>query len=147
MDKTDQYQAQVEAIKERYADRIMAILYAAKHALEEDGFSCSNPFDMSADDYRWSLVVYPTDSLDDETTSTDITIQIAESVDYDGSEDGINFVVDVVTYGGRMLGGLTPYNYTDQCWVSLDDPDAIEERFQLIERADVAELAALVKGG
>lgn len=35
--------------------------------------------------------------------------------------------------GGVIIGGLTPYNYSDRLWVSRKDPEAVEERWDLFE--------------
>jgi hypothetical protein len=53
--------------------------------------------------------------------------------------------VDIVEYSGAIIGGLCPYNYTDQVWVTLDDIAAIDRRFDLMMDADTSEIPALIK--
>ena len=75
---------------------------------------------MSSDEYWWSLLA------DVDGVKVDVSFKICESEQYDGEKGGVNFSVDVVEFGGRILGGLTPFNYSDACWVDRRDADAIE---------------------
>jgi len=74
----------------------------------------------------------------------DICFEIAESLANDGSLDGINFILDITTVGGSMLGGLSPFNYTPEVWVDVNDEAAVEERFQIIEQADPEGIIELI---
>jgi hypothetical protein len=141
------YAEQVESVKDRYAARILKVLEGIRAELQAEGYTVDEPFDMHCDDYRWTMMVYVNSKPgDDEPTNddVDITFQIAESEQFEGTEEGINFSIDVVEYGGRMLGGLTPYNYTGDVWVSLNDDAAIERRFSIFEQADPAEILSLL---
>lgn len=46
--------------------------------------------------------------------------------------------------GGAIVGGLTPFNYTEQVWVPRSNPEAVEERFRIMEDADAEDLAFLI---
>jgi hypothetical protein len=50
-----------------------------------------------------------------------------------------------VEESGRIIGGLTPFNYTDRCWVSRNDQQAVEERFRILEEADEDDIPQLLK--
>jgi len=130
-----------EQIKTKYEPRILVILNAMRTALNEAGHNCGESFDMSSDDYRWSMII----NGDDGSNGINISFIIAESEYWDGEENGVNFMVDVVEFGGRMLGGLCPYNYSNKVWVSRDDEDAIEERFRIFEQADPADIIKCVE--
>jgi hypothetical protein len=138
-------------IYEDRKDRIKAIMEKIRDACKEAGLvPDAEPFDMSCDEYQWALIVRkekrPTvDDRDYTDVDYDVTLKVCESEEYDGTENGITFAVDVCTVGGRIVGGLSPYNYSDQCWVSVADADAVEERFAIIENADPADLADLIK--
>lgn len=127
------------AIKRKYQKRILGILNAIAEDLREEGYEPEEPLDMECDGYSWMMAV------DVSGTKVDISLKICESEHYDDSKYGVNFSVDLVTEEGRILGGLTPYNYSDNCWVSRKDADAIEARFRIIEQAKVGEIAALLK--
>jgi hypothetical protein len=133
-----------EEINDKYKDRIFKILSSIKSSCEEAGLFVSTPSDFSDDDYRYQLMV--TESPDDEEydKGVDVTFIIAESENWDGEENGINFMVDIVSYEGQIIGGLCPYNYTQDVWVSRDDEDAIEQRFQLMEQADESDVSYLI---
>lgn len=125
-----------EQIYEKYKGRIQAVMDGLRKALVEAGHDCEEPSDESIDEYRWSMVV---------DGNVDVTFTIAESEEYDGEEGGVNFMVDVVEEGGRPLGGLCPYNYTDKVWVSRGDDAAVEERFIILEKADPADIVTCVE--
>jgi hypothetical protein len=143
------YSDRMEVIAAQYAPRALALLSDIGRVCEANGISVTvAPYDMSADDYRYSMVVTRTpDDPDNDDNKVDISIDIAEQVSYDGLSDyipGINFGLDIVEYGGRILGGLTPYNYTEDCWVSISDDAAIADRWMILENADHSEIPDLI---
>ena len=137
------YADNVDRIRERYASRIVGILTVIQSHLCEAGFETDDPCEMSCDDYRWSLLVYR-DGKPGNDADVDITLEIAESLQFEGTEDGINFSIHVVETGGRILGTLCPYNYTPDVWVDAGDTDAIEARFKLVEDADHESIVELI---
>ncbi len=132
----------VAGIKRKYVKRIRAILNAIKASLVEAGFEVEGPYDMTADEYYWSLIVTYGPGENDKA---DVSFKIFESREYDGSDEGINIGIDVVEFGGRILGGLTPYNYSPLVWVDLNDAEGIEDRFQIIEQADPDDVVPLLE--
>ena len=134
-----------EQIKDKYNDRIMAIMRRIASALKDDGHLIEGPDFWDGDDYRWTLLVH-TDGEASEVSQDDIDIafKICESEEYDGSEGGVNFALDIVEVSGRIIGGLTPFNYSDRCWVDREDAEAVEERFRILEQADEADIPALI---
>lgn len=140
-----------EQLKDKYAPRIEASLSAIVAQLREDHdtLHVSEIYDMHCDDFRWSFNVYTAaqaEATDEgsEPQGADVTFVICESEQYDGERNGVNFAVEIVGVGGEIIGGITPFNYTDRVWVSRCDPEAIEERFQLVEQADPGSAAQLV---
>jgi hypothetical protein len=122
----------------------MAFLVGVRDALRDADLYPNDPFDMSGDDYQWALSVFPTHEQVHEEL-IDIQFDIAEARSYgDDPEDGINFGITIVKWGGEIIGGLTPYNYTPECWVSANDPDAVEDRFGILENADIQDLVGLI---
>ena len=71
----------------------------------------------------------------DAEIGVDVSITTLESEVNDGEENGLNFSLDVVGWGGTMIGGMTPFNYSDRVWVARDDADAVEERWNLFQGA------------
>jgi hypothetical protein len=137
---TTDYENKVKVVRDAYEDRIVKILNRVRYELINAGYECGELSESSCDDYRWNFVCYPRgtraadcDELPDD--AIDVTLQIAESQQYEGTDDGINFMIDVVEVGGTIVGGMAPGNYTSECWVSLNDPAAVAARFALFERA------------
>lgn len=138
-----------EEIQDKYADRVVAILSAISLEIqaEDPTLVLGEVYDLGCDDYRWSFNVCGADQADaaeHEPQGVDVTFVICESERYEGEEKGVNFAVEIVGVQGEIVGGITPYNYTDQCWVSRDDADAVEERFRVVEQAPAYEAAHLV---
>jgi hypothetical protein len=135
-----------ETVATAYGERILKLLGRVREVCTEAGLYCPDePFDMSADDFRWCLKVFRTEDENDYDQLVDVSVQIAEAREYgDEPEDGINFGLDIVKWGGRILGGLTPYNYTEHCWVSAHDSEAIEERFRIIEDSYLGDIPDLI---
>jgi hypothetical protein len=126
-------------IKKKYRKRIMAILERIADVLRVAGFRVEGPWDLSSDDYWWSLLAHV------DGVKIDVSFKICESEQYDGERGGVNFALDIVEEGGRIIGGLTPFNYTDRCWVSRRDRQAVEERFRILEQADANDIPQLLK--
>ncbi len=125
-------------IKRKYQKRILGLMNRIADTLREAGYEVEGPWDMTCDEYWWSLLA------DVDGVKVDVSFKICESEQYDGENGGVNFAVDVVEFGGRILGGLTPFNYTDACWVARSDKDAIEERFAIMEQADPCDIISLL---
>lgn len=146
----EQYAAQIEALYESAVndaaltvrERMTEALRTLGAAFTDAGYELQTPepYDLSSDDYRWAITVHGNGLSE----PVDVSITLAESADYDGTTDGVNFALDIVAEGGRLLGGLTPFNYTPDVWAALDDPAEIDYRLAIIEQADPASAVALV---
>ncbi len=147
-----EYSTILEEVKKTYEEKALSFLRKIRDLLIADGLIVPNgPFDSSTDTCQWSLLVYRhpgdpshSDGADDENI-VDITLEIPEERDYDGGEGyGINFGVDITEYEGRMLGGLSPYNFTPQVWVDSRDPEAVAARWRIIEDSDIESIPSLI---
>jgi hypothetical protein len=127
------------AIKRKYQKRILGILARIADTLRDAGVEVEGPWDLSSDDYWWSILA------DVDGSKVDVSFRIFESEHYDGERGGVNFGVDVVEEGGRVLGGLTPFNYSLACWVDRKDAVAVERRFRIIEEADPSDIIPLLE--
>jgi hypothetical protein len=136
-----------EQINEKFEPRIRKILAGIAEALKEDGWKVGEVCDMSCDEYRYAILAsqYDEDPSELREGDVDITFEICESEHCDGSEDGCNFAIQVVKVGGEIVGGLTPYNYTQDVWVPRVNDEAVEARFTILERADAGELVCLLE--
>lgn len=134
-----------EQIKEKYEPRIIALLTAMRTALLEYDLHVESPWLMEDEEFSWWMLVQTEAQHNaEELDGIDVRFTILESEHWDGEKNGVNFGIDITSVGGSIVGGLTPYNYTDEVWVSRDDEDAVEERFVLLETADTADAAELI---
>jgi hypothetical protein len=138
----DDYREKVDKLRNQFESRIKAILARTARAFDIAKLKTTEPDELSDACYRWSFGI-KTGQGDEDWI--DFSFFIAESKEYDGSLDGINFMTDMVAWGGECVGGISPYNYTPDVWVDLDDEDAIEERFRILENADENDAVAVVK--
>jgi hypothetical protein len=138
---TDDYADLLEGLRDAYEQPALDVLKRVSDACLDRGMVVrGDPFPMHDDDYRWVLVVWRDQAARDRAGDDeliDITLEVAEERSYDNQGDyGVNFGLTIVEYGGRVLGGLAPFNYTDQCWVDARDPVAVLERFDMIRHTD-----------
>lgn len=138
-----------EQIKDKYEPRILALLGAIATQLREDEPSlCVSEVDLLlGDDYRWTFNVHTAEQAEaakDEMQGVDVWFVICESEQYDGEKYGVNFSVEIVGVAGECVGGLTPYNYSPEVWASRLDPEAVEERFKLVENASPGDAVYLI---
>jgi hypothetical protein len=135
--ETEAYTEKVTQIKERYEARILAHLEQMRTALEDSGFKVGPVSEHSDQEYAWWFLVYmPREEGEREEMQdddVDVEFSIFESLQNDGTTNGINFGLNVTAVGGAILGGFSPYNYTSDVWVPVDDDEAIEDRFLLHE--------------
>lgn len=128
----EDYAERVQRIYDRsLRAKMEAALNVARGKFVADGYTVRGPYDLSDDTFRWAITV----EGNGLTEAIDVTIEIAESLAYDGSTDGVNVGLSLVEYGGRIVGDLTPYNYTPEVWVDIRDHAGIHERMRIIEGA------------
>ena len=140
-----EYSKILESLAETCKPKMLAFLERIKTLLETDGYVVTGPHDMCDDMYAWSLTVRKF-AGDDDKNLIDISLEIAEEREYDNPEGwGINFGLDITEYGGRILGGLSPYNYTPQVWVDSRDPLAVAARWRIIEDSDIGQIPDLME--
>lgn len=137
-------------IMQKYRKRIMWIMTQITEAAREAGFRIVEFGFIEDDYYSWQMLTSFRDRPQPDGTpwENDVTISviIAESEFYAGSQDGVNFIMDIVEVGGRIVGGFSPFNYTDEVWVSRKDKTAVEERFRIFEGAiDPADIVRLLE--
>lgn len=136
----------LESVRDRYNDRILAFLSNVRASARALGYTFAHgPYEMSDDMYRWEIVGRrPGGRGDDSLVDFSFTIVEARQMG-DEPDDGVNFSFDVVEYGGRILGGISPYNFTSRVWVKASDAQALEERFRLLETSDMSGLADILR--
>lgn len=144
------YVDRVEALVGKYEPRILAVLGNVREVFVGGGWTLlGKPYHMLDEEHSWWVTFLPPGAAPGEVRddAVDVRFEVNEQCVHDADGEGVTFRVDVTRYGGAVLGELSPGNYTEECWLSLDDPGAIEERFKIFERADPGEVVALVRRG
>lgn len=119
--------------KEEFAGRLEKLLSELCKDARERGLECDGPADMTDEEYSYSVLVYPEGA--EYSDGVDVGITLLESAVNGNDPGGVNFGLRVVSYGGHVLGGLVPYNYTPDVWVSEADENAVEERWNVFSHA------------
>lgn len=98
-------------------------------------------YDMNADGLSyWTGIGFVRAGEQIEDFGIDVRFDLVDAYDYDGLEPGdpewgVNVSVDVVGYDGEMLGGLTPYNYSDRVWTN--DEQELQERLNFLDPSEL----------
>lgn len=137
---------EIQAIHERYSPRMQALLEWLAAALRMAGYAVVGPDDWSGgSEYVWGMLVAGTEGhTDPQDDDIDVHLWVCDSESWAGDQQGVSFMLDLVTVGGRLVGQYCPKNYTEEVWVPRSDPQAIEERFSMMERLDVGQTVGLV---
>jgi hypothetical protein len=147
----DAYQWRMELLGMTYEPDALALLERIKEVVTDNGFFAGEPTPMFSDDIVWLLPVRRTEEpVDDdrlaERDAIDVTVNLCEQRQFEGGEGfGINFSIDLVEYGGRVLGGLSPYNYTPDVWVDGRDDKAVRERWEILAEAEIDKIPDLLR--
>lgn len=139
-------------IVKRYQARIKRMMRAIRQTCIEAGWYCGEIAFWASDDYSWDFLVHtkgkPEDGAElDQDADIDVTFKLCEAPEYGDTDQpfGVNFAFDVVAVGGAILGGLTPYNYTSDCWVDRRNEEELAQRFQIMEDADPEGIVTLIQ--
>lgn len=142
------YANKYEQVAKQYEPKIIELLNRIAADCKELGMNTIGPDEMSDEDSKWSLTVLrPGDtekSPDAIDRGADVTITIADSQQYEGEAQGVNFTLDAVATPGEIIGQITPFNYTEDVWVDLNDEEALRARFGLIED-DIDDVASSIQ--
>jgi hypothetical protein len=130
---TPDYSDLIEGIAQQYNERILAMLEAMRDKLAEVGYTSAEPQQMWDDNFRWHFTTHNAEGVIG-SGSADFMVEIDEQRDYDGDDSpaGLNWSLNIVAYGGLILGGLAPFNFTEQVWVDATDHLAVSTRFGLL---------------
>ncbi len=128
-------------MKDRYNDRILAVLARIRDAVREAGLQCDNPEPTHGDRFEWSLRVG-----EKGPDAIAVNVVICEQRDHEGAGTGITFRLAATQIDGRVLTEFSPGNFTPAVWIDVTDSDAIEDRFALFECLDPREIVASLAG-
>jgi hypothetical protein len=138
-----------EEIREQYRDRVKKVLLGLKEELERFSWYCSrNPYEMDAGE--WAILVTrdpchlgPQGQFDN--LDVEIKALIMNSKEWDGTRGGTAFHISVTSYGGEIVGGFAPHNYSEDVWASVEDSLAVEERMKLLEQIDPTSMLNMLR--
>lgn len=116
-----------------YKEKARAVMMDLRQWLNDYGYWMSELHDESDSEWGWEFYLKPAEDSPDDLI-LDIRLGMPEANEYgDEPFDGINFALRMVWYGGEIAGDMVPFNYTDDCWVSAADAEAVENRFSYFE--------------
>lgn len=123
----------IETVYDEYQERIAVLLSQLRAALQDAGYLVGAPVEEADEEYRWYMAV------DGDNLEAMIQFTILEEAVHEGGHPpGINFSMEIIGEGARVLGQWTPYNYTDRCWVDARDRDAVEQRWEYFSTIDLS---------
>ena len=126
----------IDRVKRKYEPLILQTMKSWADRARAAGWIADDPFEMTDDCYSWHTGWSYSADDKDGNPEFDISVTIAESGPYSGDRTpkgnsiGITIIMDVIAYGGQIVGGFSPYNYTPRVWTS--DPEEIESRMQAL---------------
>jgi hypothetical protein len=140
----EELKAGIERIYQSYELRIVKLMEKFRAAFLKVGLSTSEVDHYKDDDHVWSIGIYHPDTNweDDDVDCIDLKFVI---VGESSTDEGINFMVDMVTKEGRDLGGYAPENGGVFVWVDVRDEDAVERRFEMMLRPNFERFAQTAK--
>ena len=140
-----------EELIKTYGPKLKAVATNVYNELKARDWEVSEPCEMNCNTYSWNLQYFPLGQSDIDS-SIDISFEMLDASDYDGTENGMSFAVNMVEYGGRIVGGRIVggfhlYNYTDRCWVDPRDSSAVEQRWDIFEgpAMDAEEIDSVIR--
>lgn len=129
-----------EMVRDRFQGRIALFLGRLRDALVDAGCTVnSEPADYSYDEYMWMFAVRNTSGID-----VDLTLTLIEQAVREGEGDGLAFVLEIVEWGGRILGTVCPHNYTPDLWGN--DIETLEKRWPMFQHLEPWEVIEIVEG-
>ena len=145
---SDAYTECFDALGDVYRPKAIALLGRAREALINAGFTTDDEAQESyPEQYEWTLRAWPNVSGRVELGPVYVSVKMMEQLvtEEGGADDfGLNFSLDIQGDGGLIIGGLTPYNYTERVWVDARDDLAVAERWQMLEDADLTTIPSLI---
>jgi hypothetical protein len=120
-----------ESLEAEYKPKVIALAERVRKDLTEAGCTCSEVFDFIDEDLDVSFVYYPEGASPDR--SIYLTFRLMDAEAWDGMESGTSFALGICEYGGQIVGGFHPYNYSPDVWVNPEDAEAVRNRWRLFE--------------
>lgn len=131
---TEDYRKNVDRIREKYDGRIKAVLARMRHMIQNQNLETTDIYLETDSCYRWSFCIKPGAN---ENDWIDFTLELSDSLEYNGTLDGVNFSIHITTFEGKIICECIDY-----VWVA--NATDVEERFQIIENLDEKFFADLV---
>ena len=142
------YLEALEPVAAAYRDRIEEYVREIGELCKARGFALEGPWDMSADNYEWTLLVWISGQVEDSSRAVSVNVVIDEQRDYEGGEGfGMNFGLTAYGPDGTTVGELRPFNFSEDVWVDARDEAAVAERWAIFEGSDTSNIPDLMCKG
>jgi len=138
----EEWQERVEVVKARLEPKIRKLLNILRDLILAENLQCSPVEDLTCDDYEWEINIHTKPVPEAEVGkwvpgTVGVKLSIEESLAHDATDKGINFQLVVEKFDDREGDGgcvecwrCSPYNFTEQVWVSVDDEAAVDQRWE-----------------
>ena len=117
------YSGQVDSIKALFWPRIEELFEWLREEAQILGLTPGPLMDFTDCEYSWAF----------DAGTLGVQFTLCESMEHEGTEDGVNFELRITATGGRMLSVISPCNYTPECWTL--DRDELADRLSIIEKS------------
>lgn len=123
-----------DLVVQEYKPKLLALAKSVQEDLLGN-FQISQPEETNGDTFSVMMIVGMWKTAAPTGDDIHLSFSIEDKADYDGDEGGlgINFRMSMTAMGGLVVGILSPYNYTEKCWVNPDDKKAMRERWKIFE--------------
>ena len=123
---------------EGFKDNMESLVENAAGRLYHHGYNVDEPAEIWDINFALWLPITGPDSQ--EYTAE---FQIVNALEYEGFPDGaygLNFMLTVSEWEGKVLADFAPYNFSDRCWIDFRHEDEVEDRWEIFKRNDPTEI-------
>lgn len=137
-----------EQTRAKYEDRVKNVLRSIKTELESFSWFCSKIYAREDGEFVIAVsrdALHLTRDGEPDDLDVEIIIQILKSKEWDGTRGGTAFKTSVMSYGGNLVGGFLPFNFSDDVWVPVIDDVKVEGRMVLLEQVEPFTMVTLLR--
>ena len=112
------YEKTVRSLARKYGFHMKRLAARVRRQIIADGVPATVPVDCTDDEPCWSFAVRTSaTAAEDDPDALDVRFVVGVSMERDGTDEGIAFMVELSTFGGALVGQAGPqHNHTAQLW-------------------------------
>lgn len=127
----DEFDDRLTALAERVSPKVEWMLTELGHRLSD----VLVPSEVAREDRSWRLDLSLLGIDADDTDGLDVVLSLEPARDHSpsGPATGCAWHLTIASTDGRIIGGCTPYNYTEAVWASVDAHMEQNRRLGIVE--------------